>query len=340
METPIVMSYQEIQDFATKTLTSFGLIEQHAIEIADSISRCERDDCKSHGLHRLLMCIASIRSGEVNQKCKLQLDRISNSLLKIDAQNTLSPIAFNRAKKQFVDSVKSQGIAAMAINNCLHFSALWTETEDLVSHDIACMICLPSHAWVAPYGATGPLLGTNPLAFGWPRSEGAEPFIFDFATSASARGEIELHARDKTPIPLGWAIDAEGSDTTNAESALRGAMRTFGAYKGSALSIMIELLAGPLIGDLLSHESIKRAPVNGCAPLHGELILGFCPQKFDSFGFVDNHQRAENLFFEMERLGARLPSSRRYKARKKSVSQGIKVDSQLLDIIHKLLNEN
>src|SRR3546814_5573274 len=34
-----------------------------------------------------------------------------------------------------------------------------------------------------------------PISFGWPRP-GREAFVFDFATSAAARGEIELRRRE------------------------------------------------------------------------------------------------------------------------------------------------
>lgn len=46
------------------------------------------------------------------------------------------------------------------------------------------------------------MLGTNPIAFGRPREDGP-PYVFDFATSMAARGEIELHRRSP-------GIDADG----------------------------------------------------------------------------------------------------------------------------------
>jgi LDH2 family malate/lactate/ureidoglycolate dehydrogenase len=99
------------------------------------------------------------------------------------------------------------------------------------------------------------LLGTNPFAFGWPR-EGQLPYVFDFATSVAARGEIELHRRAGTTLPEGWAIDAEGRPTTDPETALAGAMLSFGGHKGSAIGTMIELLAGIMIGDLTSRGAL------------------------------------------------------------------------------------
>ncbi len=50
---------------------------------------------------------------------------------------------------------------------------------------------------MTPAGGSRPLFGTNPIAFGWPRPN-RPPFLFDMATSATARGEIELHRRTGT----------------------------------------------------------------------------------------------------------------------------------------------
>jgi len=119
-------------------------------------------------------------------------------------------------------------------------------SESVVRVDAACGFC--PNAYVAPAGGTKPVYGTNPMAFAWPRA-GKPPMVFDQASSASARGEIQLHLRDGKPLPEGWAIDAEGKPTTDPQAALGGAQLTFGGYKGAAIALMVELLAGALIGE-------------------------------------------------------------------------------------------
>ena len=124
----------------------------------------------------------------------------------------------------------------------------------LTDQGLAAMALCPSYAAVAPVGGTQALLGTNPFAFGWPRANGT-PYVFDFATSVAARGEIELHRKAGKPLPEGWAIDAQGAPTTDPTAALDGALLPFGGHKGSAISTMIELLAGAMIGDVTSPEA-------------------------------------------------------------------------------------
>jgi LDH2 family malate/lactate/ureidoglycolate dehydrogenase len=224
------------------------------------------------------------------------------------------------------------GIAALAINNCYHFSALWPEVELLAENGLAAMATTPSHSWVAPAGGTKPIFGTNPFAFAWPRP-GLHPYVFDFATSAVARGEIELHMRAGKKIPLDWALDEHGNATDDPALAISGTMRTFGGHKGSALSTMIELLAGPLIGDLMSTESRAIDEHEGSAPFHGELIIAFSPSMFAGQDWTKHNQRAEKLFDGIVSQGARLPSQRRFDAREKNVIEGVAFPRHLYDDI-------
>ncbi|MGP9687344.1 MULTISPECIES: Ldh family oxidoreductase [Halomonas] len=119
-------------------------------------------------------------------------------------------------------------MAALAINNSFHFSALWSEVEALSAEGLVALAMTPSHPFVSPAGGTLPLLGTNPIAFSWPRP-GGMPYTFDFATSVVARSEIELHRRAGKSIPHGWAIYDEGNSTTDPVAALAGAMLPFGS---------------------------------------------------------------------------------------------------------------
>jgi LDH2 family malate/lactate/ureidoglycolate dehydrogenase len=89
-------------------------------------------------------------------------------------------------------------------------------------------------------------------------------------------------------------------------------MLTFGGYKGSALAAMVELLAGPLIGDMTSAESLAWDNGAGGLPYGGELILALDPDRFLGTDAARHLARAETLFIGMQQQGARLPGERRY----------------------------
>ncbi|PZP22383.1 Ldh family oxidoreductase [Pseudomonas kuykendallii] len=332
----IALSLQEVQELAEAILRHHGFSEPHVRAVARAVLAGERDECASHGLWRLLGCIDTLRAGKVSPDAEPEVIDQAPSIVRVDARGGFAQVAFERGAPVLVEKARANGIAALAINRCVHFSALWTELEVLTEAGLVALACTPSHAWVAPAGGSKPLFGTNPIAFGWPRT-GKHPFIFDFATSAIARGEIQLHERAGKAIPLGWGIDAAGQPSTDASAVLNGAMLTFGGHKGSALSAMVELIAGPLIGDLTSVESQAWDAGSKSSPYHGELLIALDPKRFLGDAMDQHLARAEALFDGIQNQGARLPSQRRYEARERSLQEGVKIPEKLYEDLQGLL---
>ncbi|SAL44174.1 malate/L-lactate dehydrogenase [Caballeronia arvi] len=322
------LSLDEAYALSRDVLLSNGMNEQHAAAVARSVVAGQRDECHSHGMYRLLVCVKGMRSGKVSGDAVPEIHDIAPGIVRVDAKSGFSQVAFDVATPVLVRKARECGIAALSINNCYHFSALWQEVEALAEHGVAAIAMTPSHSYVAPAGGKKPLFGTNPFAFAWPRP-GTPPFVFDFATSVAARGEIELAHRKGEKIPDGWALDRDGHPTNDPQEALQGAMLPFGLHKGSALSAMIELLAGPLLGDLMSFESQARDGGIGITPIHGELIIAFSPDRFAGGDAQENHARAELLLQHIVGQGARLPSQRRFAARIKSFEEGVRLDESL-----------
>lgn len=331
----VVLSLDELFALARKALMHHGMSSAHADAIARVITQGQRDECHSHGIYRLLGCVRSVRSGKVDPCAEPTLRDVSPGVLAVDAHYGFSLLAFETGLPVLAEKARTQGLAAMAINRCFHFSALWPEVEAIAAQGLVGLAMNPSHSWVAPAGGTRGVFGTNPIAFAWPREHG-HPFVFDFATSAIARGDIELHAREGKPIPAHWAIDREGRPTTDARAALEGAMQTFGGHKGSALAAMVELLAGALIGDLTSMESQAFDDGAGASPCHGELVIAFDPRRFLGADYQAGQERAERLFEAVVGQGARLPSQRRFDARERSERDGVRIAQALYDDVMRL----
>ena len=323
-------------DLAYQTLVRNGLGADHARVLADSMVLAQGDDCQSHGLYRLIMCVKTLRDGQVAVDVEPDIIDHTPAVVIADARHGFSLLAFERGLPLLVAKARANGLAALVVRNCHHFSALWPEVEAIAGHGLVGLATNPSHSWVAPFGGRTPLLGTNPLAFAWPRP-GGQPFVFDFATSAMARGDMELHRQDNRPLPPGTALDSQGEPTTSAEAALAGSMLPFGAHKGFALSLMIELIAGPLIGDLTSQESLALDGGAGGAPLHGQLILAFDPAGLGSADPAASALRAEALLDAVTDQGARLPLQRRYAARAETARTGkVRIHAGTLEQIRQL----
>jgi LDH2 family malate/lactate/ureidoglycolate dehydrogenase len=335
--TMIRLTLIEARELAESILLHNGFNLAHAQAVAATVIAGERDGCASHGLYRILGCVNSLRAGKVSADAEPQVIDQAPSIVRVDAGGGFSQLAFQAGLALLAAKTRANGIAALAINRCVHFSALWVEIEQVTAAGLVALACNPSHAWVAPAGGRVPVFGTNPIAFGWPRA-GRDPFVFDFATSAIARGDIELHRRAGKAIPEGWGVDAEGRPSTDANVVLdSGAMLTFGGHKGSALAAMVELIAGPLIGDLTSAESLAYDAGSKSSPYHGELIIALDPRRFLGEATEEHLARAEVLFQGIEGQGARLPSQRRYAARARSMVEGVQIPEALYNDLKALL---
>ncbi|MGW8281286.1 Ldh family oxidoreductase [Sphingomonas aurantiaca] len=328
MSEDVRMTLDAVRTLARRVLLGAGLSQAHAEAVAETMVAGERDGCASHGIYRLLVAANSIAKGVVAVDADPVVSEPAPALVRADGGGGFAQLAFERGRARLEEKARGYGIAALALTNVVHFAALWPEVEALAERGLVALAVTPSHAWVAPAGGTVPVFGTNPIAFGWPRP-GDHPFVFDFATSAVARGEIELHRRAGRPVPDDWGYDAGGKSTTDAAAVLNGAMRTFGGHKGSALAAMVELLAGPLIGDMTSRESLDADAARGGSPIGGELIVAIDPAGFLGDAVADHLARAETMFAAIEGQGARLPSQRRYAARARSLAEGVVIPAAL-----------
>jgi len=318
-----VLTAADLQNRVETILGKAGLNALQAGAVARVIVAAERDACKSHGVYRIEGVLRTMKAGKVKPDAVPEIvPGTSGGIVRVDAKGGFSNAAGELALPVLAERAHSTGVAALAMNDAVHFSALWLEVEALTERGLACLVMCPSYSTVAPAGGNKPLLGTNPFAFAWPRQD-QPPYVFDFATSVAARGEIELHRRAGKQLPPGWAIDAEGQPTTDPEQALAGAMLSFGGHKGSAIGTMIELLAGIMIGDRTSREALDLLGTTTLAPMHGELVIAFAPEAFAAGRAGNPLDRAEVLFEAILGQGARLPSERRFRAREKSAREGI-----------------
>lgn len=333
------LSIAELEAIITGIFEKAGFSPRQTQSLTATILAGERDNCKSHGIYRIEGCLRTVEAGKVDHKAEPELIDHGAGIIRVDARNAFSTAAFDLGLPHLVERTKKLGIAALVINDCTHFSALWPEVEAITDHGLAALVMCPSYAVVAPTGGTSPLLGTNPLAFGWPREE-SDAYVFDFATSIAARGEIELYKQAGKPLPEGWAIDNDGNPTTDPAAALEGAMLPFGSHKGSAIATMIELLAGIMIGDLTSADALEFLGTTSLAPRHGELVIAFDPEHFAKGRTGNPYARAELLFESILGQGARLPSQRRYAARKKSLEDGIFLTDRELALLASLAEGN
>ena len=329
----IKMTFNQVVSLATDCLMANGANSDNAEAVARTIAKAERDGSSSHGFFRMPGYVASLKSGKVNGSAQPTVSTLSPAVIRIDGDNGYAPLALEIAIPELIAKAQKSGIGAGALVNVYHFAALWPEVESMADAGMVGLACTAFKPSVAPAGATRPLFGTNPMAFAWPRKN-SRPMVFDMATAAMARGEIQIAAQDGRALPEGVGLDPDGIPTTDPNAVLDGVMLPFGGYKGSNLAMMIELLVAALIGERFSFEAKENDNNDGGPPRGGEFLLAIDP---GHLGAEDSNAHAE-VFFEryLALPGTRMPGDRRY-ANRDAAEEGIDVLQSTIDKIYSLM---
>ena len=310
------LTLDDIHALAVETLLRAGCDEANAHAVARTVTAAERDGSASHGLFRLPGYAKGLKSGRINGTAKPSVSTRAAGILCIDGDRGFAPLALETAREPLIEMTRRQGIALCAVVNMHHFAALWPEVEMLAEAGLVGMAMTGAMPYVAPAGGREALFGTNPQAFAWPRP-GKPPLAFDQAASTMARGDVMIHRREGEPVPVGVGLDSEGKDTTDPAAILDGGVQlAFGGYKGSAIALMVEMMASSLIGERSSAEAKAAHNGDGGPPIGGEILIAIDPAQ--ASGGADWASHGETILGTIEGMdGARLPGARRHANRAK-----------------------
>ncbi len=309
----ISLSLDEIYQLANKTLLANGCDEENANILSETIMKAERDGSLSHGLFRLPAYVAGLKSKKINGKARPEVKKISPNVIKVLGNHALAPMVLKVGIPELVKAAKETGVAILAITNSHHMAAMWPETEAIAEQGLVAFACTSYKPMVAPAGAKKAFFGTNPISFAWPRP-GKTPVVYDMATASMAMGEVQVAAREGHKVPVGTGLNKDGNETTDPnEIAKGGVILPFGGYKGSGIAMMVELLAGALLGESFSYETAEKDNNDGGPPAGGEFILAMSPDKISGDDWKNHSDEFFNKMKSME--GVRLPGERRHKNR-------------------------
>ncbi|GAB4172896.1 MAG: Ldh family oxidoreductase [Thalassobaculales bacterium] len=318
----------ELTELMARALAAAGTAPDTAAGVARALARAEADGIASHGAARLPVYAEQVRTGKVDGQARPVLAQGRTAALRVDAGGGFAFPAISIGLEAAVARAGETGVAALAIARSHHFGVAGHPVEDAAAHGLMALAFSNTPQAIAPWGGHRGLFGTNPIAFAAPRA-GAPPLVIDLSVSQVARGKVVLAARRGEAIPLGWALDAEGRPTTDANAGLAGTMAPLGGPKGAALALMVELLCGALTGSNFGYEGTSFFEPEGAPPLVGHLILLFDPAAFH--GGRDSAARTEEMIAAiLAQPGARLPGDRRLAARRRAATEGVDIPAPLL----------
>ena len=316
----------QADDLVVRTLTRCRTGIDNARSVARALVAAECDGLKGHGLSRVPAYAAQAKAGKIDGVAKPAVTHPRPGLIVIDAGYGFAFPAIELAETALREAARRQGVAAAAIRKSSHCGAAGHPVERLAAHGLVAMMFANTPAAMAPWGGSKAVFGTNPLAFACPLP-GRAPLVVDLSLSKVARGNVMAAKQRGDKIPEGWALDKDGNATTDPDAALGGTMVPMGDAKGTALALMIELLAAGLTGANFASEASSYLDAEGPPSGTGQLILSFDPSAFGGdattrFGLLAQAIEAQT--------GARLPGTRRLKAREKAKADGLMISDALM----------
>jgi (2R)-3-sulfolactate dehydrogenase (NADP+) len=243
----------------------------------------------------------------------------------IDANNGFAYPAIDLTLTLLPEMARASGIAAAGIGRSHHCGAAGHHAEKLADAGLVALFFANGPAAMAPWGGNRAVFGTNPIAFACPLP-GRAPIVVDLSLSKVARGNVLAAAQKGEAIPEGWGLDAEGKPTTDAKAALGGTMVPLGDAKGTALALMVELLAAGLTASNFAAEASSYFDAEGPPSMTGQFIIAMDPGAFASG--VERFALLARAIEEQQ--GARLPGARRLMVRKRAQANGLAFSDALL----------
>jgi LDH2 family malate/lactate/ureidoglycolate dehydrogenase len=139
------------------------------------------------------------------------------------------------------------GLGLVSARRSTHFGMAASYVMPAIDAGFIAFVFSNASPAMPPWGGKDGLLGTNPFAVGAPGGKHG-PYLLDMSPAVAARGKIRRAERRGESIPLGYALDAHGRPTTDPKAALGGVVLPIGDYKGSGLSMLMDILGGVISG--------------------------------------------------------------------------------------------
>jgi len=313
-----------LRRFCIRLLVAGGSKPRDAVIVAESLIDAELDGISSHGVSRLPFYLKRLSQGYINRRPNLRVTVEAGAASVLDADNAFGAVAAHHAMQLAISRARTFSIGLCAVKNSNHLGALSFYVRQAARRGYIGLACCNSAPAIAPPGAKDAVLGTNPLAAGFPN--GSQPLIVDMSTSQINRSLIIEAAASGARLEPGWALDESGQPTLDAKAATKGSLLPIGGAKGFGLSLIVEVLSAVISGASISPRITGTFTDSNRVSGVGHLMLCINPLVLNpGFGadIVDLIQVLRASSPASAGTLVRLPGDRRQRSRAESQESGI-----------------
>lgn len=339
-----LFSSEKLKSFSVEVSMKYGLSKDEAEIFVNNLIEANLTGVDTHGLTRLSIYLKRIKLGLINPHPLMTFEQKFPIAAVLNADNGLGQIAGEKAINKAIEMAKTFGLGSVAVKNSQHFGALGYYCRKAAEAESICLAFTNAEPALPAWGSFEAFFGTNPIAMGVPVKDDI-PIIIDLSTSIVARGKIISAAKQKMPIPEGWALDPEGNPTTDADKALAGSVLTMAGPKGYALAMMVDILSGVLSGSGYGKNvrSMYKDLKNPAQVGHFFLCINieaFMPKEefYERIRAMKNEIKHSQMRQGVDEI--RMPGEKKEKTKTEKLKAGIQLGNDVLDELKTLADEN
>ncbi len=325
--------YADLYNALHRAVLHLGLKGERASLCARLFAETTRDGVYTHGLNRFPRFAAMVANGCIDVTAEPTRIAGTGALERWDGH--LGPGNLNActAMERAIELARLHGLGGVALANTNHWmrggSYGWLAAEAGV-FAICWTNTLPN---LPAWGTATPTLGNNPLVIAIPRPDGVH-VVLDMAISQFSYGSISAYAARGQQLPVPGGYDAAGNPTTDA-AVLEVSQRALpiGYWKGSGLSLVLDMLAAMLSGGRATHQ-LARDSLRESG--QSQIFLAIDPSTFADTAELD--RIASGILESLETAvpldparPVRYPGQQTLRLREENLRLGVPVDSEVWD---------
>jgi len=330
--------YTDLYSALLRATEHLGLSGERAQLCARLFAETTRDGVYTHGLSRFPRFAEMVANGciDVRADATPAVASTPNTAFAIERWNgNLGPGNLNAhaAMQRAIALARQFGLGAVALANTNHWMRGGSYGWQAADAGCFALCWTNTLANLPPWGASTPALGNNPLVIAVPRPGGAH-VVLDMAMSQFSYGALTSYAARGALLPVPGGYDRDG-ELTRDPAAIEASMRALpvGYWKGSGLSLVLDMLAAMLSGGRAAHDipldSLRESGVS-------QVFLAIDPSSFTASGFADPAEldRIASGILESLRAAApidpahpaRYPGEQTLQLREENLRLGVPVD--------------
>lgn len=241
------VAYETMYAEFVRVLNKYGITGQRAELSAKLYADASRDGIYTHGLNRFPKFIKSIGQGIVDVDAEPALIQRMGMLERWDGRRGPGNLNAYRCTERCIALARQNMIGVVGLSNTNHW--MRAGNYGLMAVEAGCIGIFWTNTVpnMPPWGGRDARLGNNPVVFAVPGKNG--PVLLDVAMSMFSYGKLESYARKGQELPVDGGFNKDQKMTRDPAEILETHQSLpIGYWKGSGISLMLDLVAAALSG--------------------------------------------------------------------------------------------